>query len=60
MQVYTLENPEKVNQYRAQVGLKPLENSVWENTETRENAPKDLAKRQADYKDWLVKVGWRK
>jgi hypothetical protein len=60
MQVYKLENPEMVNEYRAEVGLKPLENLVWENKETRENAPQDLVKRQADYENWLKKVGWRK
>ncbi len=60
MQVWKLENEEKVNEYRAEVGLKPLESLVWETDETRENAPKDFAKRQKESEDWLVKTGWRK
>ena len=59
MQVWTLENEGKVNEYRAQVGLKPLESLVWENEETKENKPEDFQKRQEEYLAWAKKVGWR-
>lgn len=58
MQVWTLENAKKVNEYRAEAGLKPLENLIWENAETNENAPKDFAERQIKFEDWLKKAGW--
>ena len=60
MQVYKLENEEKVNEYRAEIGLNPLENLIWENEETRENKPKDWRKRQEEFLAWAGKVGWRK
>ena len=60
MQVRTLEDAAKVNDYRAQVGLQPLDTLTWENEETRENKPKDFAARQADFEAWAQKVGWRK
>ena len=60
MEVWTLENEGKVNDYRRAVGLKPLASLTWENTETRENMPKDLAKRQAEFQAWAKRVGWRK
>lgn len=59
MQVWTLEDEEKVNEFRAEVGLKPLENLIWENEETKENQPKDFAKRQKESLDWAKKTGWR-
>ena len=59
MQVWTLENEEKVNEYRAEVGLKPLESLVWETGETKENKPEDFQKRQEEYLAWAKKVGWR-
>lgn len=59
MQVCHLENEKKVNEYRARVGLKPLENLIWENRETEENKPKDWRKRQNEFSDWAKKVGWR-
>lgn len=60
MQVWMLENKDKVNDYRAEVGLKPLENFIRENDETRENKPKDFEKRQAEFLHWTKKTGWRK
>jgi len=60
MQVWTLEDKAKVNDFRAQVGLQPLNALTWENEETRENKPKDFAVRQADFEAWTRKVGWRK
>ncbi|HSK74206.1 MAG TPA: DUF6624 domain-containing protein [Pyrinomonadaceae bacterium] len=59
MQVWTLENEERVNEYRAEVGLKPLESLVWENEETRENKPANFHKRREEYLAWAKKVGWR-
>jgi hypothetical protein len=60
MQVWTLEDKEQVNDFRAQVGLPPLRALIWENEETRENIPKDFAGRQAGFEAWARKVGWRK
>lgn len=60
MEVWKLENAEKVNEYRAQVGLKPLENFISYSKEFEENAPKDWHKRQREYEEWTKKVGWRK
>jgi hypothetical protein len=60
MEVWTLEDEEKVNDYRAAVGLEPLESFIWENAETRENKPKDFAERQSEFEAWARKVGWRK
>lgn len=59
MQVWMLENEEKVNEYRAEVGLKHLKKLIWENKETRENKPEDFQKRQEEYLAWAKKVGWR-
>lgn len=59
MQVWRLEDVKKVNEYRAQVGLKPLEFLVWENEETKENRPIDFQKRQKESSAWARKVGWR-
>lgn len=58
MQVWTLENPEKVNEFRADIGLKPIVNLIWESAETNENVPPDFAARQKIFEDWLKKVGW--
>ncbi len=60
MQVWVLEDEEKVNEYRAEVGLPPLESLTWENEETRENKPKDYAERQAEFLVWAKRIGWRK
>lgn len=59
MEVWTLEDEEKVNEYRAEVNLKPLESLIWENEETRENAPKNYAERQTESEAWAKRVGWR-
>ncbi len=60
MEVWALEDNEKVNDYRRAVRLEPLESLTWENAETRENKPKDLAKRQSEFQAWAKRVGWRK
>ena len=60
MQVWNLENAEKINEYRVSVGLKPLESLIWESEEMNDNAPQDFAKRQKEADEWLEKTGWRK
>jgi len=60
MEVWMLEDEEKVNELRAAVSLKPLESLTWENKEMQENEPKDYAERQADFEVWAKRVGWRK
>ena len=59
MEVWTLEDEDKVNEYRAEVGLKPLESFVWEMDEIRENKARDWHKQQAEFLAWSEKVGWR-
>ena len=59
MEVYTLEDKDKVNDYRAEVGLQPLKDLIWENAETGENKPKDWNKRQAEFLQWTKETGWR-
>lgn len=59
MEVRTLEDAGKVNEYRAEVGLEPLESLTWENEETRANRPADFQKRQTEYEAWTKRVGWR-
>jgi len=60
MEVWKLEDKEKVNEHRAVVGLKPLESLMWENEETRENKPKDYTGRQNEFEAWAKRVGWGK
>lgn len=60
MEVWTLEDAERVNEFRRAVGLEPLAATIWENAETRANAPPDFAERQRGFEDWARKVGWRK
>ena len=60
MQVWDLQNAEKVNEFRREVGLKPLENLIWETEETAENKANDLEKRRSEFLDWARKTGWRK
>lgn len=60
MEVWTLEDNEKVNDYRRAVGLEPLESLSWENVETQENKPKDYINRQSEFEAWAKRVGWRK
>jgi len=59
MEVWQLEDEAKVNKFRAEAGLKPLESLTWENAETRENKPLDWRRRQIDFEEWTKKVGWR-
>jgi len=59
MEVWRLEDAEKVNEYRRAVGLQPLESLTWENAETRENQPNDYTERQAEFEAWAKRVGWR-
>lgn len=59
MQVWTLLDEEKVNEYRAEVGLEPLKNLIWEDKETAEHRPKDWRKWREEFQAWTRKVGWR-
>lgn len=59
MQVHTLENEEKVNDYRAEVGLEPIEKLVRESEEIGERPPEDFQKRQEEFSAWARRVGWR-
>lgn len=59
MEVWTLEDEDNVNERRRAVGLKPLDNLIWENEETRENKPENYQARQAEFEAWLQRVGWR-
>lgn len=60
MEVWTLEDEEKVNDYRAEVGLKPLESRILQSKEFKENAPQNWHERQRESEEWARKVGWRK
>jgi hypothetical protein len=60
MEVWKLEDAGKVNEYRARVGLKPLESLTWKNKDARENKPVDFAARRAEFEAWAKQVGWRK
>jgi hypothetical protein len=56
---WNTENPEKLNERRAAIGLPPLENDPAET----EPAPKALGEYREwlrGYEDWLRKAGWRK
>lgn len=59
MEVWTLETEEKVDEYRAEVGLKPLENKISRSKEFEEHAPKDWRERQRKFHEWARKIGWR-
>lgn len=60
MEIWNLENEEKVNEYRAEVGLKPLENKVLQSEEFKENAPENRDERDRESKEWARNVGWIK
>jgi hypothetical protein len=58
MEVWKLENEEKVNFYRREVGLEPLKEKVIK--DIAEPKPTDLEKRRSDFLEWAKRVGWRK
>ncbi|MCA1640229.1 MAG: hypothetical protein LC768_18215, partial [Acidobacteria bacterium] len=60
MEVWKLEDEVRVNEYRTEIGLKPLKSLTWEMDETRENKPKDWRKRQDEFLKWTKETGWRK
>ncbi len=60
MEIWKLEDKDKVNGYRAEIGLKPLKSLTCETNETRENKPKDWRKRQDEFMKWTKETGWRK
>lgn len=59
MEVWTLENEELVNEFRAEVNLKPLKSLIWENVETSEIELANNEKRRAGFETWTKQVGWR-
>lgn len=59
MQVWKLEDKEKVNLYRAEVGLEPLEAFELDAAEIGERAPDDFHERQSEFAAWARRVGWR-
>jgi hypothetical protein len=59
MQIWTLEDESKVNEYRAEIGLTPLENLIWENDEPNANRIENWEERQKGFLEWTEKVGWR-
>lgn len=60
MEIWKLEDKKKVNEYRAEIGLKPLESLILSSKEFTENVPEDLGKRRQEFENWTKKVGWRK
>lgn len=58
MEVWTLEDKEKVNEFRGAVGLKPLENLNWKGGEIRKNKPESYAAMQTEFEAWARRVGW--
>lgn len=60
MEVWTLADAARVNEFRRAAGLPPLNDLIWESEETRENQPKDFQARKKEFEAWARKVGWRK
>lgn len=56
MHVWTLADPDRVNELRESVGLSPLTRLVQE---TDDPAPADWEARQAEGEAWAKSVGWR-
>jgi hypothetical protein len=59
MEISDLEDEDKVNDFRREVGLEPLRSKIRKPDE-REPRPKDLHARRREFEDWARKVGWRK
>ncbi len=59
MHVWTLADPERVNDFRASVGLPPLTRLAYEpEGEAAGMAPADWDARQAEMEAWAKSVGW--
>ena len=60
---WTLEDPERVDAYRASVGLEPLAERIARlrvrQKAEGERAPADFRKRQREMESWAKSVGWR-
>lgn len=54
-----IEEPDKVDLYRAEAGLPPLAQAVAEHRARAEPRPTDLAKRQIEAEAFAREVGWR-
>jgi hypothetical protein len=49
--------PQKVDIRRRSMGLPPLKEALWGQSEER--PPKDIEKLKKEYADWVVRVGWQ-
>ena len=60
MSPYSLEDPERVDEYRRVVGLPPLEERIEEARKNtgEEPRPADLKKREDEMRAWAKSVGW--
>lgn len=60
MNPWTLEDPDKVDEYRFAVGLPPLVERIAEERANKSDAecPPDFHRRQAEMLDWARSVGW--
>jgi hypothetical protein len=58
-----IENADKVDERRKQIGLPPLEQTTRRHREnisqTKEKPPKDFEKRKKQFAEWATAVGWR-
>lgn len=52
-----IEDSSKVNVRRRSIGLPPVSDDLVINT--MERPPKDLLKKEREFKEWLIRVGWR-
>jgi hypothetical protein len=59
MNPHPIEEPDRVDRYRAQAGLPPLAEALAEHRGRAEPRPADWAKRQAGAAEFAREVGWR-
>lgn len=60
MEIWKPEDEDRVNEYRADVGLEPLKSKIIYSDEYTNNAPKNWHERQKQGEEWARRVGWRK
>lgn len=58
LEVWQLEDAEKVNEFRTAVGLAPLENLTWEPEAPVADPEAAYDKRQKEAEAWRIKTGW--
>jgi hypothetical protein len=56
---YPVEDPDRVDRWRAAVGLEPLAEAIRRCNESAEGPPADWAERDRQKHAWLRRVGWR-